>query len=358
MSSSYLGENLIFIISQPRSGSTLLQRVLGSHKELVISSEPWLMLHPVYGLREGGIQADFAADWAAHGVREFLEHYTDGLAVYDNGIRAFAQTIYGNAIAKAGGTWFIDKTPRYLLILDDLLRLFPAAKFIFLLRNPLSVLASIINTQISHDLYTLERFREELLAGPGNMLRAIDALGDRAIVVRYEDYVTAPEEYTHEICNKLGVTSHPGMVDYADSKPLKGFMQDRTGIQQHTKPSDARIESWKQLLGDRTQIHYAQKYLEALGGDTVTKLGYSYAELREAVELASKSVRGRILLPWRVALMHPGEPKGMDQLSISSYRNYRDYGPLMGRIRTVWSFFQALGVQLRWVFGRAREPQR
>jgi len=358
MSSSYLGENLIFIISQPRSGSTLLQRVLGSHKELVISSEPWLMLHPVYGLREGGIQADFAADWAAHGVREFLEHYTDGLAVYDNGIRAFAQTIYGNAIARAGGTRFIDKTPRYLLILDDLLRLFPAAKFIFLLRNPLSVLASIINTQISHDLYTLERFREELLAGPGNMLRAIDALGDRAIVVRYEDYVTAPEEYTHEICNKLGIASHPGMVDYSDSKPLKGFMQDRTGIQQHTKPSDARIESWKQLLGDRTQIHYAQKYLEALGDDTVTKLGYSYAELREAVDLASKSARGRILLPWRVALMHPGEQKGLDQLRVSAYRNHRDYGPVTGRIRTVWSFLRALGVALRWVFGRARETQR
>ena len=358
MSASYLGENLIFIISQPRSGSTLLQRVLGGHKELVISSEPWLLLHPVYGLREGSIQADFAADWAAHAVREFLEHYTDGLEVYDDGIRAFAQTIYGNAIAKGSGTRFIDKTPRYVLILDDLLRLFPAAKFIFLLRNPLSVLASIINTQISHDLFTLERFREELLVGPGNMLRAIDTLGKRAIVVRYEDYVTAPEEHTREICGKLEITYQPGMVDYSNSDPVKGFMQDRTGIQQHTKPSDARVESWKQLLGDKTQIHYAQKYLDALGSDTVTRLGYSYTELREAVELASMSARGRILLPWRIALLHPGEPKGMDQLRVSAYRNQRDYGPVMGRIRTVWSFFQALGVQLRWVFGRAREPQR
>jgi len=358
MSASYLGENLIFIISQPRSGSTLLQRVLGSHKELVISSEPWLMLHPVYGLREGGIQADFAADWAAHGVREFLEHYTDGVHVYDDGIRAFAQTIYGNAIAKGGGTRFIDKTPRYLLILDDLLRLFPAAKFIFLLRNPLSVLASIINTQISHDLFTLERFREELLAGPGNMLKAIEALGARAIVVRYEDYVTAPEQHTREICSRLEIAYQPGMIDYANTEPVKGFMQDRTGIQQHTRPSDARIESWKQLLSDVTQIHYAQKYLDALGSDTITRLGYSYTDLREAVQLAGKSARGRILLPWRIALLHPGEPKGMDQLSVSAYRNYRDYGPLIGSIKTVGIFFRGLGVTLRWVFGRAREPQR
>lgn len=353
MSASYLGENLIFIISQPRSGSTLLQRVLGSHKDLVISSEPWLMLHPVYGLRESGVKADFAADWAAYGVREFLEHYTDGIEVYDDGIRAFAQTIYGNAIAKAGGTRFIDKTPRYLLILDDLQRLFPAAQFVFLLRNPLSVLASIVNTQISHDLYTLERFREELLDGPRNMLNAIEALGDRAIVVRYEDFVTAPEEYTSNICSKLGVTYQPGMVDYSDSEPVKGFMQDRTGIHQHTKPSETRIESWRQLLADRTQLHYAQSYLDALGSDIVTRLGYPYSELYAAVTEAAGRTRGRIRLPWRVALLHPGEPKGMDQLRINSYRNHRDFGPVVGWIKTVWSFFWSLLVALRWVFGRA-----
>ena len=34
----------IFIISLPRSGSTLLQRILTSHESVASASEPWLLL--------------------------------------------------------------------------------------------------------------------------------------------------------------------------------------------------------------------------------------------------------------------------------------------------------------------------
>lgn len=40
------GENLIFLISQPRAGSTMLQKVLGSHPEIHTVSEPWVALPP------------------------------------------------------------------------------------------------------------------------------------------------------------------------------------------------------------------------------------------------------------------------------------------------------------------------
>jgi hypothetical protein len=130
-------------------------------------------------------------------------------------------------------------------------------------------------------------------------------------------------------------------------------MQDRTGIQQHSKPTGARVESWKQLLQSPTQVHYAQNYLDALGPETFMRLGYPYAELQAAIGEAAARTRGRIELPWRLALMHPGEPKGMDQLRITSYRNIRDYGLVQGRLRTFGAFFTSLLVQLRWVFGRA-----
>ena len=41
----YLGHDLIFVISQPRSGSTLLQRLLSGHSWIQTSAETWLMLH-------------------------------------------------------------------------------------------------------------------------------------------------------------------------------------------------------------------------------------------------------------------------------------------------------------------------
>jgi len=52
------GENMIFLISQPRAGSTLSQRMLGSHPDIYTVSEPWLMLHPLYPLRSEGHQAE------------------------------------------------------------------------------------------------------------------------------------------------------------------------------------------------------------------------------------------------------------------------------------------------------------
>jgi hypothetical protein len=354
MSMSYLGDNLIFIISQPRAGSTLLQRILGSHSAIAISSEPWLMLHPVYGTRDKGIETDYSADWAARGLNEFLENYTDGPQVYDDGIRAFAQTIYFNAMAKGDGRWFIDKTPRYLLILDDLLRLFPQAKFVFLLRNPMSVLSSLVNTQVNHDLYTLERFREELLDGPKNMLAAIEKLGDQATVVRYEEFVLAPEKESARLCAEFGIDYEQGMVDYAESEPVKGFMQDRTGIHQHDRPSDTRIESWRQMLTDAQQIHFAQHYLRDLGRETVEKLGYSYDELNDAIRAAAERNRsGRVLLPWRVALLHPQDLRGRDQQAVTLYRNTRDHGALLGHLKTIAAFWGGAWKSLKFMFGRS-----
>jgi len=341
MGERYLGDNLIFIISLPRSGSTLLQRVLGGSPELVTSSEPWIMLHPVYGRRDSGIRTEYSADWAAMGVNEFLEHYTDGPEVYDDAIREFARTIYDNAIRKGGGRIFIDKTPRYVLILDELVRLFPQAKFVFLLRNPLSILSSLVNTQVSHDLWTLERFREELLLGPAAMLSAIDQLGDSAIVVRYEDFVSGPEKELKEVCAKLGIDFDPGMLEYDSGPEIKGFMQDRTGIQQHSRPEQSRSESWRDLLNDSQQIHFAQSYLRELGQDTVEHLGYPYEELLDEIRSAAERNRdGKKIFPWQVAIKHPDELGGRDQLAISSYRNHRDYGPVSARIRTFGNFLK------------------
>jgi hypothetical protein len=351
VSDKYLGDNLIFIISLPRSGSTLLQRVLGGHDDVVTSSEPWIMLHPVYGRRDKGISTEYSADWAALGVNEFLEHYTDGPDVYDDGIRTFANTIYSNALKKGGGTRFIDKTPRYVMIIDELIRLFPRAKFIFLLRNPLSVLSSIVNTQIAHDLWTLERFSDELISGPDAILGAIEQLGDKAITVRYEDFVMAPEQSLEQVCSALNLSYEPGMLEYDNSAEKAGFMQDRTGIHQHSRPEKSRTESWRDLLGTPQQQHFAQSYLRELGRETVEALGYSYDELTEAVRSAAERQQGKArIFPWQVAIKHPNQLGGRDQLAISYYRNHRDYGPLKANIKTGQDFFKGLWRSIAFVF--------
>ena len=351
VSDKYFGDNLIFIISLPRSGSTLLQRVLGGHHEVVTSSEPWIMLHPVYGRRDRGITTDYSAEWAALGVNEFLEHYTDGPEVYDDAIRAFAQTIYANAIQKGGGTRFLDKTPRYVMIVDDLIRLFPAASFIFLIRNPLSVLASIVNTQVSHDLWTLEKFSDELLLGPGAILRGMEKLDGKAITVRYEDFVHAPEANLKRICSALNLSYESGMLEYDNSAEVAGFMQDRTGVHQYSRPEKNRTESWRDLLSDSQQLHFAESYLLALGKETIDALGYSYDELMDEVRSAAERNRSKAkIFPWRVAIRHPSQLAGRDHMAINSYRNHRDYGPVMARIKNGQNICTSLWDSIAFIF--------
>jgi hypothetical protein len=52
------GENFIFLISQPRAGSTMSQRILGSHPNIYTVSEPWILLGPLYPLHFDNFDAE------------------------------------------------------------------------------------------------------------------------------------------------------------------------------------------------------------------------------------------------------------------------------------------------------------
>ena len=299
---SYQGQNLIFIISQPKAGSTLLQRILAGHKDIQTSAETWLMLHPTYGLRKTGIEADYNANWAATGVQEFLDNYADGAQTYVEGIRSFAETIYGRVLEKHGKLLFLDKTPRYTMIVDQLYELFPRARFIFLIRNPLAILKSELHTYVGEDWPVLSNFAPDLVAAPGRIVAARDILGDAALEVRYEDLVAAPEDTVKSLCVFLGIEFNVGMLNYSDTPAPVGRMNDPVGIHQHTKPSTGSLDKWTQLGADGQLRHFALQYLDALGDTTVNELGYDAVELRASIERTTIENPAGHVYPWKLAI--------------------------------------------------------
>ena len=130
------GSNLIFLISLPRSGSTLLQRILGGHPDIATLAEPWVMLHPLYALKRAGIETEYDAVLAREALDDFLGQIDGGETAYVEGVRRFAGDLYARALARQGKRLFLDKTPRYYRIIPELRQVFPRAKFIILLRNP------------------------------------------------------------------------------------------------------------------------------------------------------------------------------------------------------------------------------
>lgn len=274
------GENLIFLVSQPRAGSTLLQRMLAGHPHIHTTGEPWLMLPPIMAMRPQAHRASYQPDWAREALEEFLKTLPAGNAAYDQATAHMATHLYNAALQTTPKTHFLDKTPRYYAILPELGRIFPQARFILLLRNPLAVLTSIIETWIGERWMSLFLYRDDLLAAPRALLDGAAHLGDRAITVSYEQLVVQPEPLLVQMCVHCGVEVASGLADYGKTDLPAWTLGDPTNVYAHDRPTTALAEKWRTRLDDPQIWRLANDYLDALGDDLLTRMGYDAAELR------------------------------------------------------------------------------
>lgn len=297
MEQDFSDDRLIFLISQPRAGSTLLQRILAGHPEVHITAEPWLMLHPVYALRETGHEAEYGANTAYRALQDFLETLRGGKAQYLEALRHMGLHLYGTSCEQADKRYFLDKTPRYFYIIPELLEIFPHAKYIFLLRNPLAVLASTLSTWVKGDWLRLSRHYGNLVLAPNLLLEGISLLGDRGIVLHYETFVGDPIEQTQWLCDRLGLTFYSDMLEYGQRKAPAGRFGDPSGIGEHVRPTASSLDRWLELGQSCQTRHLAQEYLAALGPDTLAELGYNYVELETSL-LAVPCVHREMVASW------------------------------------------------------------
>ena len=257
-----LGGQLIFLVSQPRAGSTLLQRILAAHPQVHTLPEPWIMLLPAYGLRGRGLEAEFDQRVAGQAVREFVHRLPGKDEAYVEALRRQAGCLYEQALAGTGKTYFVDKTPRYYLILPELRRIFPEARFVFLLRNPLAVLASILDTWVINcNWQRLSTHRLDLLAAPGLLADGIDSPGGGAQVVKYEALAQEPERTVEDLCCGLGLDYHVGMLR-GGPQVADGRFGDKASLRQQERPSADRLERWIERLA-RPDFRY---FAESLPG--------------------------------------------------------------------------------------------
>lgn len=284
MSIGLRGENLIFLISQPRAGSTLSQRILGSHPEIHTIPEPWLMLHPLYALRSKGYSAEYNANWGREAVKDFLQVLPDGEEAYFSGLRRMYTYLYSCAMSGSSKRYFLDKTPRYYFIIPELYRTFPDAKFIILLRNPLAVLCSIINTWTKEEWFSLYKYKYDLTQAPLLLLEGINLLADRCLVLQYEQLLINPDREFRRICEWLGLNFSSEIINYSLNDSLKWNFGDPQGVYQNTKPDSQNLSKWALALEDPQVWRVANDYLQLLGQEIVSQMGYSYEELQQLID--------------------------------------------------------------------------
>ena len=280
-----LGANLIFLVSQPRAGSTLLQRILGGHPGIHTTSEPWFMLAPCYALKAEGHWADYeAGGWARQARDEFLKGI-GGREAHVRGIRELARSVYGSALAGSGKDRFLDKTPRYYTILPELAEVFPAARFVILLRNPLAVLCSVVRTWVQTHWERMPAYRDDLLKAPGLLARGIDVLQARSQVrvLHYEDLVADPASQVRGLCDWLGVPFIAEMLEYGQAAAPAFAFGDPEGIHGHGAADASHTARWTDDIRDATLWRLCSDYLAHLERNVPGLLGYDRTALHTAL---------------------------------------------------------------------------
>lgn len=279
----------LFLLSLPRSGSTLVQRVLASHTEIATTPEPWLLLPQLYATRERGWFAEYGHVTSARAIREFAARLPHGTEDYEAELRGFVTRLYDRA-SPGPGTYFLDKTPRYHFVADDLFRVFPEAKFVFLWRNPLAVVASIVDTW-ARGRWSVDRWHVDLYDGVANLTTATEAHGDAAYVSRFEDLVTEPASAWPPLFEHLELAFDPAVLTSFSSVSIGARMGDPTGVDRYRTLSTEPLDKWKRVLSNPYRKRWAARYLRWIGEDRLATMGYSLRELEAELDAVPTSMR-------------------------------------------------------------------
>ena len=280
------GQNLIFLISQPRAGSTLTQKILGSHSEIHTISEPWLMLHPLYGLKNQGYQTEYGSQLTHEALQNTFQELLEGRETYIQGIRKMYTHVYTSLLTNSKKQYFLDKTPRYYNIIPELYETFPSAKYLILLRNPLAVCASIINTWVYSDSNTnwnlLREHLLDLLKAPVLILESIKNLGDKVHIIKYENLLVDPQKEVRKILSFLNLGFEENIIDYQKDKLWQ--LGDQKKVYQDCKPDSNNVDRWIKTLSDINTWKLINDYLNYLGEETLETMGYDYDYLNSIIK--------------------------------------------------------------------------
>ena len=265
---------IIFIASQPRSGSTLLQSVLSNNSHVATTSEPWFLL-PLLSMFDGqGVSAHFNQKLAVRAINDFMPK-VGGREVFEKAVRNFADEIYSR-FESDSILYFLDKTPRYYMILPLIKRIFPDAKIIILKRNPFAVVNSIVGDALpTRKLRRLYMHGVDILQAPVLMQAFAEKYRNdpNVVDVRYEDIVKHPQAEFQRLYDWLELPYNKDILDYSANEKFQGKMGDQKGISKFSTPSTDSINRWEKRLKKKFWRNFLKGYSAYLGSDFLRRYG-------------------------------------------------------------------------------------
>ncbi len=216
----------VFIMSPVRSGSTLLRMMMNAHPRLHSPHE----LH-IRRLEVGyGSKLSQKAMSALDLERGDLEHL-----LWDR--------VMHRELVKSGKDFIVEKTPSNAFVYQRIRDCWPDARFVFLLRHPVSI------AQSWHEGDPDKRTYDEAAADALRYMKAVDKARKGTTggyTVRYEEITADPEKEMRGLCAFLGIDFEPAMLDYGrkdDSQVVKGLGDWRDKIKSGTVQAGRALPS-------------------------------------------------------------------------------------------------------------------
>lgn len=245
--------------------------MLAVHPEVESQSEMWFLLPFVYTLRETGVFAEYSARSLHNAMTFLIDNLPHKKQDYFESLRLFAESLY-ERMNHSRAKYFLDKTPRYYLIIDEIANIFPDAKFLFLFRNPLGTLASVVQSFNNGKLGDF-RHRIDLYKGPFLLADGYKRLEDNSLSLQYEQLLANPTATLECVCDYLGIEYLDSMSERFIEVPQVGF-GDQYGTKKYNKLETGTVENWKTFISTSFRKKYAMKYLQYLGKETTSTFGY------------------------------------------------------------------------------------
>jgi hypothetical protein len=297
------GNAPVFICGVGRSGTSLLQSMLGSHSQLAFPPETSFLRRYVAGgglvkkWRLGGFPAvtsllreDRHVTRVWPQLEAVLEKHARGdmlepAAVYHDLLREYA--------SRQGKPRFGDKDPRSIEYLRLIAELWPQAYVVHIVRDPRDVLSSKKQAEWSRGRHPALHVFANMVQFRLGRSQGTRRFGDRYIELTYEDLISDPERVLRSVAERLGLGYEPGMLEYgATARTL--VAPDEMGWKKETL---GELLSNNRGKWEATLTDWETSLTELLCGEAFDAGGYNRSDRMERLPLVQRvSVRAVALL--------------------------------------------------------------
>lgn len=268
----------LFVVSAPRSGSTLLRLILDTHPDIAVPPPGWLfdLVFPyLYSYGSLNNDANFLALAEDILATPTVQKWPLTITAAELAAAAEEKSFAGlyaalhMAYAKLGNKrrWG-EKTPRNAFWIDEIHALFPDARFIHIVRDGRDMAIDISDSVLlPYSVYSGANLWQRYVLAIRESMRRLPA--SSFIEIRYEDLCADPEATIRKLCGFVGEDFAPAML--APNRTKSAEMWSSHPL--HAKTSEPISTKYCEMYKTRLPRPDVAA-LEALIGDTLKLFGY------------------------------------------------------------------------------------